>query len=139
MVFALLWVASADARDPWHQGGGQLLSADQAFQLMPVEAHGKSLHVEWNIAPGYYLYRGQLKFEAVEPAARLKAPRLPAGVKYHDGHFGDVEIYRGGTLAVELSADQPLQKLKVSYQGCAEAGVCLPPQTRIIEVIPTQP
>lgn len=112
-----------------------MLSADAAFQLMPPEAQGKNLSVQWEIAPGYYLYRGRMKFEAAEPAsATLGNVTLPDGEKIHDEHFGEVEVYRTGTLTAQMRISQPLQKLKVTYQGCAEIGVCLPPQTRIVEV-----
>ena len=136
LLLALL-CAPANARDFWAQGDdpGRVLKPDQAFQLMPVEARGNNLRIEWQIAPGYYLYRGKIKLEAVEPAgASLGTLRLPAGEKIRDEHFGEVEIYRAGALVGELSASAPLRKLKVRYQGCAEEGICLPPQTRIVDV-----
>lgn len=132
-----LAVTGVQARDFWNRGAapGAVLKADQAFQLMPVEARGKNLRVEWEIAPGYYLYRGRIKLEAVEPAgASLGTLKLPAGEHIHDEHFGDVEVYRAGTLVGEFSSDRPLRKLRLGYQGCAEEGICLPPQTRIVDV-----
>ena len=54
-----------------------------------------------------------------------------------DEHEGSAEIYHGSLLAALHwpRGSQPPQRLQVSYQGCAEAGVCYPPQTRQIDVI----
>lgn len=132
----LLAVAvGAAAADPWHrQDAGGLLTPDQAFQLMPVEAHGQTLRIEWEVAPGYYMYLNRLKFEAtgLEPGNA----QLPAGEKHHDEHFGDVEIFRAGTLVARLPVSTVPQKIKLTYQGCAEIGVCLPPQIRVVDVTP---
>ncbi|MFP3649005.1 protein-disulfide reductase DsbD N-terminal domain-containing protein, partial [Paraburkholderia sp. SIMBA_054] len=62
---------------------------------------------------------------------------LPDGHKKHDEVFGDVETYRGQLRAVLAGdADPGAGKvtLAVRYQGCADAGVCYPPQKRLIEV-----
>ena len=128
---------AAAARDLWHPEGPSILTPDQAFALMPAELAGKAVRVQWNIAPGYYLYRARIDITPLDPAAaRVTALTLPAGEKIHDEHFGESEIYRGGgePLAAQVASDRPLRKLTVRYQGCAELGVCLPPQTRVIDV-----
>lgn len=116
-----------------------LLPAERAFELVSARRDGDLLRLEWVIAPGYYLYRQRLAFETLPPSpAVLGAPLLPAGVPKHDEHFGDVEIYRE-TLQAELPlkpAHAPLVQLRVRFQGCADAGVCYPPVTRVIEVEP---
>lgn len=127
---------SVAARDFWQRESSGILSPDRAFALMPPEWRGDVLHVEWSIAPGYYLYRNRIRIEAAAPeTTRLGALQLPAGEKIHDEHFGDVEIYRPGVLAAEVSAQRPVRRLKISYQGCADQGICLPPQTRIVDVL----
>jgi thiol:disulfide interchange protein DsbD len=66
----------------------------------------------------------------------FKAPKLPAGEKHDDEHFGPTVVYRG-LLEAELPLNQlPKGKysLTVSYQGCADAGLCYPPQTRTLEL-----
>lgn len=138
LSFLLLAVAGvASAGNFWKNDElGKILPASEAFRLMPVEARGKTLRVEWEIAPGYYLYLNRLKFESPEPAATLGTPKLPAGEKFHDEHFGDVLIHRAGKLVAELPVQQVPKSLKLSYQGCAETGVCLPPQNVRVEVYP---
>ena len=122
------------------KGADALLSADEAFQLLAVRLDGDGLRLSWLIAPGYYLYRHRLAAEAVDGAA-APAPlalQLPAGRPAHDEHFGDVEIY-----TTALDARLPLapgtavpKRLKLRWQGCAEAGVCYPPVTRTVDVAP---
>ena len=125
-----------------HDSATELLNVDQAFQLMPVERNGQQLRVYWEIAPGHYLYRERLIFAAVEPVgATLMSPKLPQGEKHHDEHFGDVHIYRnaGAAATFRLSGKNPTPtRIKISYQGCADIGICYPPQTRILD-IPTNP
>jgi thiol:disulfide interchange protein len=124
----------------WHDNTSapDILPVDEAFQLQPVERVNGHLQLSWLIAKGYYLYRERIHIEAFEPpAAKPGKLQLPPGEKHHDEHFGDVQIYRGGLVNAELStgkAAAKLRKLKVSYQGCAESGVCYPPQARIVDI-----
>lgn len=116
-----------------------LLPVDEAFQLQPVERTDHGLKLGWLVSKGTYLYRERIRIEAAEPAAlKLATPKMPAGEKHHDEHFGDVHIYRAGSYDVEVPNSKSLGKLKkvkVTYQGCAESGVCYPPQTRIVDVV----
>ncbi len=118
--------------------GGNLLKADQAFRLVAAERQGQSLRISWDIAPGYYLYRKRISVQVLAPAgARLGAPELPKGEVVHDEYQGSAEIYHGSLqAALRWPADSaPPRRLRVGYQGCAEAGVCYPPQSRQIDVI----
>lgn len=119
-----------------------LLPVDEAFQLLPVERRGKTLHVEWNVAPGYYLYRDRLAFELVGAGgARLGKILLPPGERVTDEHFGEVEVYRG-IVAADLAvrgALPPGLRVRLAFQGCADAGVCYPPQVRLVGIEPARP
>ena len=135
-------MAAADGFWPQKGGAGNgasrdLLKADDAFRLVAAERDGQRLKVSWDIAPGYYLYRKRISVQALAPAgARLDAPQLPRGEMVQDEQ-GSSEIYHG-SLQADLrwpSGSAAPQRLQVSYQGCAEAGVCYPPQTRQIDVI----
>lgn len=127
----------------WHadktNSAPDILPVDQAFELQPVERTAHGLKLGWIVATGYYLYRERIRVESAEPvAARIPSPKLPAGEKHHDEHFGDVHIYRGGSYDAEITGGKSLaqvHKLKISYQGCSESGVCYPPQTRIVDVL----
>ena len=110
------------------------LPPDQAFRLnVAAEAHDR-LRLSWGIAPGYYLYRARLKFSTTTPNVTLGQADLPPGDTKHDEYFGEQVVYHGGLIArlpVASSATWtgPLA-LSVSYQGCAEAGLCYPPITK---------
>ncbi len=113
-----------------------LLPVDQAFALQ-VQANSRDrIELRWDIAPGYYLYRHRTSVK-VESGFEAGALQMPAGVRKHDEFFGDVETYHRqlkaalpGTAAAQVETLQ----LEVRYQGCADAGVCYPPQKRMVEV-----
>lgn len=118
-------------------GEPEFLPVDQAFEIQPLEAHkGGKLAMGWRIAKGYYLYRDRMKFTLTAPSgAKLGDAALPKGEKHDDEHFGPTVIYRG-LLNVELPVTAPKgpYTLTVQYQGCADAGLCYPPQTRTLEL-----
>jgi thiol:disulfide interchange protein len=122
---------------PKKDGQPEFLPVDQAFEIQPLELRDGKLVASWRIAKDYYLYRDRLKFTLAAPAAaKLGAAALPTGEKHHDEHFGTVEVYRG-----DLHAELPITgaktgpyKVTVVYQGCADAGLCYPPQTRTLEL-----
>jgi thiol:disulfide interchange protein DsbD len=94
------------------------------------------MHVRWVIADGYYLYRSRIDIKAESPDLRLSALILPQGRIKVDPYLGSQEIYERQTDATVAYARSdggahPLQ-LKVTYQGCAEAGLCYPPITKVL-------
>ncbi|HVI58079.1 MAG TPA: protein-disulfide reductase DsbD [Luteimonas sp.] len=112
-----------------------LLPVDQAFALSAKAAAADRIALEWRIADGYYLYRHRIKVVAAD-GSRLGALDLPHGQAHEDEFFGRVETFRkhlAGGVPVR-AADGGRVVLKVSYQGCADAGVCYPPQTRTVAV-----
>lgn len=121
-----------------HDADAPTLTVNEAFRLMPAERTGQQLRIRWEIAPGYYLYRERLAFEAVEPlGAKLATPQLSKGEKHHDEHFGDVHIYRKADASATFKLPRKMTvptRIKVSYQGCADIGICYPPQTRILDI-----
>jgi len=141
VIYAGLVLAlTASAADVWKKASdasSELLSAESAFQLVSAQRVGNAVKLEWVIAPGYYLYRKRLAFEPVAPVTtRLGKVMLPTGQTLHDEHFGDVEVYRETLLATlpVKPGQAALQQLRVRFQGCADAGVCYPPVTRVIDL-----
>ena len=131
---------SGSARPFWMQGGASdnsqdFLPPDAAFR---VGAHldGDQLHIRWVIAQGYYLYQQKIQV-APESADLVLGPlQLPAGETLTDAYFGAQPIYRN---AVEVSVRVTRQdygahpvQVRVSYQGCAEAGLCYPLIARVL-------
>ncbi len=104
----------------------EILPVEDAFVLQ-VLRHKDKLEVLWQIQPKHYLYRHRL---GVKGSERLGKPQIPAGEAKTDEFFGDVEVYYEGlVLEVPLSGDLP-ETIQVEFQGCADAGICYPPQKR---------
>jgi thiol:disulfide interchange protein DsbD len=111
-------------------GRSNFIPADQAFAFdFQQNAHG--LNLSWQIKDGYYLYRKQV---SITPAQASIAPlQLPNGEWHEDEFFGKSEIYRHKLmLPVTISQASKGATLTVTYQGCAEAGFCYPPETKIV-------
>ncbi len=111
-----------------------LLMPDQAFQLEAVPTTD-GVRLEWRIADGYYLYRSKFRFRAENQDMTLGEPVFPAGKFKDDEFFGRMEIYRDRVsidLPVERSAQVSELTLRASSQGCADMGVCYPPQTKTL-------
>ncbi|RLR17691.1 protein-disulfide reductase DsbD, partial [Sodalis-like symbiont of Bactericera trigonica] len=110
--------------------GNQFIPAEQAFRF-DFRQHGSQLTLSWDIHPGYYLYRQQIQLEPVKTT--LGAYTLPAGSRHHDEFYGDVAIYRDElNITLPLAQAQNDSQLRVTWQGCAEAGFCYPPETQVI-------
>ena len=116
-----------------------LLPAEQAFQFFAEVKDAKSLHVNWVIAKGYYLYREKIKLELVNAQGiQLGTFTIPHGNPKQDEAFGTVEIFHEA-----LAFDVPLNRLgesaetiilKAGFQGCADRGVCYPPMTKSVNL-----
>ncbi|MFG1300592.1 protein-disulfide reductase DsbD [Xanthobacter sp. V3C-3] len=109
---------------------GRPLKADEAFRLSATRDADGALALRWNIAPGTYLYRESLTARrdgAVVPLA------LPPGEEKDDPNFGLVEIYHQSAEA-QVSGLPAAGALDVSFQGCAEQGICYPAVTRQVDL-----
>lgn len=109
----------------------QFLDPEVAFQLDTRVDADATLHVRWRIEPAYYLYRHKFGFRvlnATKPV--LGAPRISPGERKTDEYFGEVEVYYGAAEAVVPFIAKPNTdaiEVEVTYQGCADAGLCYPP------------
>lgn len=144
VIFCLGLVSafSASAAGFFEREQREFLPVEEAFQTsLSTGADGLTLH--FDITPEHYLYEKQ--FRLIWPAGLEDLPELPtfsgsdSQASWHDDPtFGRVKIYRDRvdwTLRLpELSTDQAQRfedagsVLNVRYQGCADAGLCYPPQ-----------
>ncbi|MDH1169311.1 protein-disulfide reductase DsbD [Pantoea agglomerans] len=110
----------------------RFVPVDQAFTF-DFEQKGSQLNLHWKVKSGYYLYRQQIH---ITPQNAAIAPlTLPAGQPHEDEFFGKSEIYpQDLTLPVTLQQAASGATLSVTYQGCAAAGFCYPPETRSVPV-----
>ncbi|HSX86758.1 MAG TPA: protein-disulfide reductase DsbD [Pseudomonas sp.] len=111
------------------------LPVREAFKLNLIDSSADSIKLRFVAAEGYYLYKHRFKF-ASAPAGIALTAQLPAGEAKHDEYFGDVEVYYG-VLDIELAIENPEQRpfdLEVTYQGCADKGLCYPPETEVLPI-----
>ena len=118
--------------------GDDFLPPDQAFRFDALADGTDRVRLNWEIADGYYLYRARIKVSTSSGDAQLGATQFPAGQIKNDEYFGRQEVYHH-----ELIATVPVARarggafalpLQVTYQGCADAGLCYPPITRAVTV-----
>jgi thioredoxin:protein disulfide reductase len=111
------------------------LPPDVAFRVA-ARLDGNVLKIRWVIADGYYLYRQKIEVRAESPDLVMAAPALPSGTVKTDAYLGTQEVYFQQVEAVvpysRIDAGAHPMQIKVTYQGCAEAGLCYPPITKVV-------
>ncbi len=115
--------------------GQDFLPPTEAFRYT-VEDTGDAALVRWEIEPGYYLYREKLGVASATPEVLLGTPELPPGDFHEDEYFGRQEIYRGAFVmrVPYVNEGARLLTLELKSQGCADEGLCYPPQTWTAEL-----
>jgi thioredoxin:protein disulfide reductase len=116
----------------------EFLDPAVAFKPSVKAIDGQTIEISYEIAKGYYLYRDKFRFVVDGESVTLGTPSFPKGKEHNDENFGKVEVYYKAVavrIPVERNTSGPLPlKLKVTAQGCADAGVCYPPQTQPLNV-----
>ncbi len=113
------------------------LPPDKAFRFTARALNPETIETRFTIADGYYLYRDRIRFTVEPAAAGLTAPTLPEGKVKEDQFFGRVQTYRGSVIVnLPLKDTAPGQKVVVvaESQGCADVGICYPPQVQRVTV-----
>lgn len=136
LLFALPAAAGLFDSRPSATLGGINNSADflpvrEAFRLSLVDSTNEQVKLRFVAAEGYYLYRHRFQFKASDAEVVIGEARMPAGEQKTDEYFGEVEVYYG-VLDIELPIQNPNDRpftLQVGYQGCADKGLCYPPET----------
>jgi thioredoxin:protein disulfide reductase len=133
LLLLLPFTATAGLLDP-RQGENEFLPVSQAFVISAELRDPRTVRVHWDIAEGYYLYRHQLRFRLADATGlALGEPQLPDGLRKTDEYFGQIEAYYHRLDAllpiVNGAATDGSLMLEVRFQGCAERGLCYPPET----------
>ena len=116
----------------------EFLDPAVAFKPSARALDAQTIEVAFEIANGYYLYRDKFKFAVDGNTVALGTPVFPKGKEKIDETFGKVEVYYK-RVAIRLPVDRNASgvlpvKLNVTSQGCADAGVCYPPQTQTVNI-----
>ncbi|MDM2738749.1 protein-disulfide reductase DsbD [Citrobacter sp. Cu096] len=111
-------------------GRSQFVPADRAF-VFDFQQNQHDLNLTWQVKDGYYLYRKQISITPSQ--ADIAEVKLPPGVWHEDEFYGKSEIYRKQlTIPVTINQAKSGATLTVTYQGCADAGFCYPPETKTV-------
>lgn len=132
---------------PWQvalsAGRDDFLPVDEAFDPA-FELVGDTLQVRWTIAPGYYLYQSRIEVSDPSGALVFDPPVFEEpGEEKSDPYFGKQLVFHeqaGMKVPFQVvdqdALDQGAADVTISYQGCAEAGLCYPPQHRSFTIHP---
>ena len=108
------------------------LPVDQAFQFDFIQIDD-DLEIYFTVADGYYLYREKFKFDGTN--VEFEAPTLPTGTEHEDEFFGIQQVYyQQLKFNINLTNVEPNGELVLTYQGCAEKGLCYPPTKKSIPI-----
>ena len=136
LLVTLAWLPLAalgqNALSAYTQQQTQFLPVDDAYRLDMVADGDQQVLLQWVIAPEYYLYRHGFKVRARSIQGPIDTQlAIAPGLAKTDEFFGDVEVYYGALDAtLSLAERAELVELKLTYQGCADAGLCYPPETK---------
>ncbi len=138
----VLWCALASTGAAAAVDESDLLPVEQAFALTATAPARDRVELTFTIAEGYYLYRHRLGVAMVGGQPGLDPFSVPDGTKKTDEFFGEVETYRTSLTLTqslpELPTGNDSVQLEVKYQGCADIGICYPPQrTKVTVQLPT--
>ncbi|WPN96716.1 protein-disulfide reductase DsbD [Pseudomonas sp. MUP55] len=118
--------AQAAAGNPF-ETKPDFLPVGKAFTFTSERLESGETQLYWQIADGYYLYQQRMKFDGL-----AEKPVLPQGEAHSDEFFGEQQVYRQG-LEVKIPAGTTGQ-VKLGWQGCADAGLCYPPQSITVDL-----
>jgi thioredoxin:protein disulfide reductase len=125
LLLLLVQVAAAD----------QPLRPEKAFRYTAT-ADASHIILRWDIEPGYYLYKKRISFAVDSPKITLGEVTFPPGETHEDEFFGKSEVFRNKAemrIPYTGNSAQPVE-LSIQSQGCADMGLCYPPQTWIAQI-----
>ena len=123
LAFAVGGLAAAQDED--------ILHPEEAFAYAVVDT-GSELEIDWALAKGYYLYKNKLSFGSGSSNVVFGSYELPEGRHHEDEFFGVQQVYRERfyvTIPYSVVGERPANMdLVIKSQGCADLGICFPPQ-----------
>ncbi len=112
----------------------EFLDPEVAFVLTADAQGASNVQLNWRIHDGYYLYKQRITLAPADAAHPVGAIVLPKGEAHSDEYFGEQEIYRQSLDASFAVPPGASNLVNVTYQGCADAGLCYPPITKQISI-----
>ncbi|GAA3909296.1 protein-disulfide reductase DsbD [Halomonas cibimaris] len=141
MTALLLAVSLGSAQAQWFTNDkDDFLPVREAFQ--PAAWHdGDTLYIGVEAAEEHYLYRHRFAVESQSAEVTLGTPELPPGTFTTDEYLGDVYVFRD-SVVFETPLNEPHSgpfDIELTFQGCADAGLCYPPERMTLEAAETAP
>lgn len=138
LAVVLIWSLPADQSSAQGKnsfglpGDGDFLPVEEAFPFSQRLGDGAVI-LQWKVTPGHYLYQDRITVEAADPEVKIGPFEFERdGETKEDPYFGNMEVYYE-TIEVRVPVSLPTStreaQLTVTYQGCADAGLCYPPET----------
>lgn len=125
VIQSLSWIS--------HASDNEFLPVEEAFPyqvtLQKNSESSDTIHVSWDIADHYYLYKSRIK--ASQNGMALPVSYEQDSIEKNDEYFGKVEIFKHALNIVISAKDN--SAITLSFQGCAEAGLCYPPVKKVID------
>lgn len=130
VMVRMVWCASAIL---WPAGltwaVEEFLPVKEAFELSAQADTGKGFKLHWQIAKGYHLYRDRIRVRIDGEDLTQQLLTSPSGKKVYDSNFGkEVEVYETAVDLMVAHAAGRDNAIEVTWQGCADAGLCYPPE-----------
>ncbi len=133
LLFSLCLPAQASLLDSLNSNDAEFLPVEQAFPVTTNASPGV-VSAEWQSVDGYYLYQHRIYLkqnkQRIDPVSWSKD-----GKEKYDEAFGDIIAYYGDLTVTFDTRELTPGAATLHYQGCADAGLCYPPQTLAVEVI----
>ncbi|NOH64008.1 protein-disulfide reductase DsbD [Vibrio sp. RE88] len=141
LILLCLTVASTPAMALFEQSNSAPSFGNQSNTFVPVDQafpfnayqQGDKVFLDWQVKQDYYLYQHRLSVSGEN--VTVGELKMEDGQPYKDEFFGEVNIYTTPLFVeVPLADYQDGARLIVQYQGCAKAGFCYPPETRVVDL-----
>lgn len=119
-------------------GQNKFLKVDQAFSVQPNQ-NGNQVTINLDITPKHYLYKDKLSLKLPEGVTASPLKFSHATQTIDDPTFGKVEVFKqpqvtATTTLTNTTTAAINQDITITWQGCAEAGLCYPPQRETLSL-----
>ena len=109
-----------------------VLYPEEAYRYAVADT-GEAIEIDWVVEAGYYLYRNKMSYASSSEAIVFGEVVLPEGLHHEDEFFGVQQVYRDRfyvSIPYTVVGQAPSAvDLIIKSQGCADIGLCYPPQT----------
>jgi len=135
-ILILAVLAGCGSNSTSNMSQQEFLPVEQAFAFSAEAESSQLLKTRWKIADGYHLYKDKFKFSVSPESVTIASINYPKAEMFSDKNLGKLESYKGSIeVLIKLSSTDSKGKIQLTsqYQGCADVGLCYPPETKQTE------